>query len=280
MLAPGFISPAYSLAAVAAWGAADFLGGYAARRGNAYLLTVIVYGAGLILMTSVAAGIHAPFPGIHALAWALAAGCFSGVSLALFYRALAQGKMGIAAPITAVLAAAIPTAFALITEGSPGALRIAGFLLAIIGIWLIARPEQQTAQKGIGLAILSGIGFAGFFLCIKGAGSGSALWISAISRWSSVSLAGLIVLIWIRKPQIARSSALIGIAGGCLDVTGSALFVRAIQTGRLDVAVVLTSLYPAVTVLLARIFLQERFTRWKTVGILAALLAVPLIAWR
>jgi drug/metabolite transporter (DMT)-like permease len=280
MLAPGLFSPAYSLAAVAAWGTADFLGGYAARRGNAYLLTVIVYGAGLILMTSIAAGIHAPFPARTAVIWALAAGCFAGVSLALFYRALAVGKMGLAAPITSVLAAAIPTSFGIFTEGFPGFVRIAGFVLAIAGIWLISRPQKQETQKGIGLAVLSGLGFAGFFLCIKGAGSGSALWISAISRWSSVLVAGLIVLLWTQKPQIARSSMLIGIAGGCLDVTGSALFVRAIQTGRLDSAVVLTSLYPAVTVLLARIFLKEHFTRWKTVGIFAALVAVPLIAFR
>lgn len=278
MLDPAFISPVYSLAAVAAWGTADFLGGYAARRSNAYLLTVIVYGAGLVMMTSIAAGTHSPFPLRSAVAWALAAGCFAGVSLALFYRALAVGKMGLAAPVTAVLAAGIPTAFGIITEGFPGTLRIAGFILAILGIWLISRPEDHSGSKGIGLAALSGVGFAGFFLCIKGAGGGSALWISAISRWSSIVMAGLIVIFGVRKPQIARSGALLGIAGGCLDVTGSAFFVRAIQTGRLDSAVVLTSLYPAVTVLLARIFLKEHFTRWRTAGIVAALAAVPLIA--
>ncbi len=278
MVAPGLISPFYSLAAVAAWGTADFLGGYAARRGNAYLLTVIVYGAGLVLMTSIAAATHSPFPGRTALVWTLAGGCFAGVSLALFYRALAVGKMGLAAPITSVLAAAIPTAVGIFTEGFPGFVRIAGFVLAIAGIWLISRPGEQESQKGIGLAVLSGLGFAGFFLCMKGAGNGSAFWISAISRWSSLLLAGLIVLLWTRKPQISRSSALIGVAGGCLDVTGTALFVRAIQTGRLDSAVVLTSLYPAVTVVLARAFLKEHFTRWKTIGILAALVAVPLIA--
>ena len=101
-----------------------------------------------------------------------------------------------------------------------------------------------------------------------------------LSRLGSLVLTGVIVLLGRNFRQITRPGVGFGVLAGCLDVTGSALFVRASQTGRLDTAVVLSSLYPAVTVLLARLLLKERFTRWKALGMVAALLAVPMIAWR
>ena len=158
-------------------------------------------------------------------------------------------------------------------------MQIAGFVLAGTGIWLISRTEDDSHPEGIGIAALAGIGFAGFYLCIKQAGDGSALWIAATSIGSLV-LTGVIVLLGRNFREITRPGVAFGVLAGCLDTTGSALFVRASQTGRLDTAVVLTSLYPAVTVLLARFLLKEHFTRWKALGMVAALLAVPMIAWR
>ena len=157
---------------------------------------------------------------------------------------------------------------------------MAGFALAGIGILLIARTEDGSPPDGIGLAVLAGIGFAGFYLCIKQAGNESALWIAAGSRVGSLIVTGTVVLLSRNFSQITRAGVGFGLLAGCLDVSGSALFVRASQTGRLDAAVVLTSLYPAVTVLLARLILHEHFTRWKALGMLAALLAVPMIAVR
>jgi drug/metabolite transporter (DMT)-like permease len=156
---------------------------------------------------------------------------------------------------------------------------MAGFALAGIGILLISRTEDDGGSDGVGLAVLAGIGFAGFFLCMKQAGNGSALWIAAFSRLGALGVTGAMVLLGRNFGKITGTGVGLGILAGCLDVTGSALFVRASQTGRLDTAVVLTSLYPAVTVLLARLFLKENFTRWKALGMIAALLAVPMIAW-
>jgi drug/metabolite transporter (DMT)-like permease len=130
------------------------------------------------------------------------------------------------------------------------------------------------------MAALAGIGFAGFYLCIRQAGDGSAFWIAATSKVASFILTGLIVLIGRSARDIDRRGIALGIVAGCLDIVGSVLFIRASQTGRLDTAVVLSSLYPAVTVLLARFVLKEHFTRWKALGMVAALLAVPMIAWR
>lgn len=270
----------FSLAAVFAWGTSDFLGGYGSRRANAFMLTAIAHLSGLLLMAGIALASHAPFPSRSAVAWALLGGLSGGGALAIFYRALATGRMGLTAPVAAVLGAAIPTAFGIFREGLPQAVQVAGFVMAATGIWLISRTEDESSREGIGMAALAGIGFAGFYLCIRQAGDGSAFWIAATSKVASLTLTGLIVLIGRSARDIDRRGIALGILAGCLDIIGSVLFIRASQTGRLDAAVVLSSLYPAVTVLLARFILKEHFTRWKALGMVAALLAVPMIAWR
>jgi len=270
----------FSLAAVFAWGTSDFLGGYGARRANAFALTAIAHLSGLLLMAAIALASHAPFPSRSAVAWALLGGLSGGGALAIFYRALATGRMGLTAPVAAVLGAAIPTAFGMFREGLPQATQVAGFVMAATGIWLISRTEDESSPEGIGMAALAGIGFAGFYLCIRQAGDGSAFWLAATSKVASFVLTGLIVLIGRSARDIDRRGIALGILAGCLDVIGSVLFIRASQTGRLDAAVVLSSLYPAVTVLLARFILKEHFTRWKALGMVAALLAVPMIACR
>ena len=113
---------------------------------------------------------------------------------------------------------------------------------------------------------------------MKQTGESSALWSAALARLASLVLVLVIVLASNAEKKIERKGIIMGILAGCLDVSGTALYVRASQTGRLDAAVVLTSLYPAVTVLLARMILKEHFTRWKTAGMVAAIIAVPMIA--
>jgi drug/metabolite transporter (DMT)-like permease len=279
MLPPAQLMPAsFALASVFAWGASDFLGGFASRRANAFLLTAIAHLSALVFMASIAIATHAPFPGRTAVLWALAGGISGGGALAIFYRALATGRMGLTAPVAAVLGAAIPVAFGMAHEGLPHTAQIAGFVLAVIGIWLISRSEDGSRPEGIGMAALAGIGFAGFYLCIRQAGDNSALWLAAVAKISSFTLTTILVLMGRNVRHIDRRGIAYGIVAGCLDITGSVLFIRASQTGRLDVAVVLSSLYPAVTVLLARFILHEHFTRWKAVGMFAALAAVPMIA--
>jgi drug/metabolite transporter (DMT)-like permease len=273
-----FVPTSLSLVAVFAWGTSDFLGGYAARRANAFLLTTIAHAGGLTLMLMLASATHAQLPSQSSMLWAFAGGMSGGGALAIFYRALASGRMGLTAPVSAVLGAAIPTMFGMITQGLPAAIHIAGFLVAAIGIWLIARTEDGSGPEGIGIAALAGVGFAGFYILISQAKDGSALWLAVFSRFGSLLVTGIIVLAQRKFREITPAGVRFGLLAGCLDVSGTALFVRASQTGRLDSAVVLTSLYPAVTVLLARLILHEHFTRWKAVGMFAALLAVPMIA--
>lgn len=277
-LSPTFVPAGFSVAAVFAWGASDFIGGYAARRTNAFLLTTFAHASGALFMMALALATHAPLPSHSSLLWAMAAGLSGGSALALFYRALASGHMGLTAPVAAVLGAAIPVLFGVVREGFPGTLPVVGFLLATVGIWLISRPEGNHRPEGIGLALLSGVGFAGYFLLSKQAGDGSALWIAGFARVAGFMFTSTIVLFGSGFRKITPQGLGFGIMAGMIDVSGSALYVRATQTGRLDSAVVISSLYPAVTVLLARFILKEHLTRWKAVGMLAALIAVPLIA--
>jgi len=280
-----------SLTAVGAWGASDFLGGIGARRGQVFLFTSCVHLSGMLLAGALALAIGLPFPEAASVRWALAAGAIGGIGLALFYRGLAVGQMGIVAPVSAVLGAALATIVAAFTEGVPSTRHLLGFLLAGVGVWLISRTEDNAAEKkasgknensgrprGIGLAILSGSCFAGFFFCIHHAGQGSALWIAVCSRFASFVVTLAVVLASRQLRTLARPVLGIAVVAGILEITGSVVFVRASQIGRLDVTVVLSSLYPAVTVILARIFLDEHFSRARTVGMLAALAAVPIIA--
>lgn len=270
----------FSLAAVFSWGVSDFVGGYAARRASAFLIAMLGHASGLILMSTIALSTHANFPSGHSVHWALAAGLCGGAALAIFYRALASGSMGVTAAVAAVLGAALAAIFGIITEGVPHAIAIAGFVLAGIGIWLICRTEDGNRPQGLGLAVLAGVGFAGFFICIKESGAGSAPWIAALSRAASLTVTGTIVLLSLSRnlSGLTHRGLVLGAMAGCLDVAGSMLYVRASQTGRLDTAVVITSLYPTITALLAHFILKEHFTPWKRLGLVAALLAVPLIA--
>lgn len=267
----------FSLAAGLCWGTSDFSGGYASRRSDSFLVTTLAHAGGLGLMLVLALSAHPQFPSPSSRLWAAAAGMSGGLALLIFYRALSKG-MGLTAPVAAVLGAAIPAAATMITHGLPGRLGVAGFLLAGLGIWLISRPDGSGNDRGVFMAVLAGIGFAGFFLCISRTGESSPLWSAVFSRVASFLLVACIALFRRGMGPLRRADARLAIFAGCLDVTGTALFIRANQTGRLDSAVVVSSLYPALTVLLAWFFLKEQFTRWKTVGILAAVAAVPLIA--
>ena len=276
--APQVISAGYGLAAVLAWGTSDFLGGYATRRANAFLFTTVVNIGGLLLVGTLASASHVQFPSGRSVAWVLAGGVTGGAALAIFYRALSSGRMGLTAPVAAVLGAAIPTVFSMFTEGMPGGISIAGFFFAAIGLWLITRAEDGNTPEGIGLALIAGTGFAGFYLCVRQAGDASAFWIATFTRTGGLLVTGVIVLLQRKFSDITGAGVRWGILTGCVDSLGTILFVRASQAGRLDEAVVISSLYPAVTVLLARMFLKEHFTRWRFIGLLAALAAVPMIA--
>ncbi len=269
----------FGLAASLCWGSGDFNGGLASRRSSASSVVIAAYAVGFVLLVALALIWKEPFPTSTDLLWGGLAGLAGAIGLISFYSAMAIGRMGIAAPVSAVLTAALPVLFSTFTEGLPSSFQLAGFVLALLAIGLISRPEQAKGRpEGIGLALLAGCGFGCFFIFISRVNHTATFWPLAAARLSSVLF--LLIVVAIRRQEMLpkmRVAPLILLAG-ILDAIGNAFFVLATHSGRLDVAAVLSSLYPAATVLLAALVLRERVTRVQGIGILLALVAVPLIS--
>ena len=274
-----FTTVIFGLAASLCWGSGDFNGGLASRRANASSVVIAAYAVGFLLLAALALVWKEAVPSSIDIVWGGLAGVAGAIGLISFYSALSIGRMGIAAPISAVLTAAIPVLFSAFTEGLPTVIQLGGFLLALLAIGLISRPERSKGRpKGIGLALLAGCGFGCFFILISRVNSASTFWPLATARFTSVLF--LLLMVGIRQQPVLPKMAVapLVLLAGILDAVGNAFFVLAAHSGRLDVAAVLSSLYPAATVLLAALVLRERVTRIQGIGIVIALLAVPLIS--
>jgi drug/metabolite transporter (DMT)-like permease len=140
------ITALFGLAASLSWGSGDFSGGLATRRVNVFTVVVAAHAIGLVLLIALALAWSEPFPSALDMAWGSAAGLAGAVGIVSFYQALAVGRMGINAPVTAVLAAALPVLFSVFFQGLPGLLQLAGFTLALIAVWLISRPERARGR--------------------------------------------------------------------------------------------------------------------------------------
>ena len=273
------------LASAICWGAGDFAGGLAGRRVAAVRVVLVSQFVGTLALVGLGLALRQPWPPPAALLTGAVAGLAGGVGLLLLYLSLARGAMGVAAPLTAVAAGGIPLLVGLLTEGLPGPAQLAGFALALIAIWVIARGDGERFRLAdVSLPLLAGVGF-GVFLALMGRlpdGVGFA-WPLVVGRGASIVLMGSSLLLsrgaW---EQEGRGAGVFpwGLAAlaGLGDTAGNAFFVLSAQLGRLDVAAVLSALYPAATVLLARLVLDERLTRRQGVGVGLALGAVVLIA--
>jgi drug/metabolite transporter (DMT)-like permease len=273
------IAAAFGLTSAATWGGGDFTGGLASRR--APVLGVIVVGqtagVALIVLTAILAG--EPRPPAFALWWGAAAGVAGAVGLAALYRGLAVGRMSVVAPVSAVLSAGIPVAVGALSEGLPPAPKLAGFALALVGIWMVARAgEPGQGSAGLGLALVAGVGFGAFLVLMHRGAVGGAFWPLSAARATSLALV-LAAAVATRRPWTPPAAAApLVLLSGALDAGGNAFFVLASRAGRLDVAAVLSSMYPASTVLLAAVVLRERVSRPQGAGIAAVLGAIALIA--
>ncbi len=276
---PELASPALSLAAAATWGAADFSGGFATKTVNPFRVVVLAHATGLLFMLTLALATHDPVPARATFLWGAIAGLVGGIGLAAFYKALAIGTMGVNAPLSAVITAIVPLLFSFMTEGVPRGIRMAGFALALVSIWLIATPHSaESRTRGLALAIVAGLGFGGFLLFIKLAGTESVFWPLVAARAASTLLMLGVVVVLGSQWKFGGTSLLYIVAAGILDSGANALYVAAAHRGRLDVAAVLSSLYPATTVVLARIVLKERLSKVQLGGMVLAIVSVVLIA--
>ncbi len=267
-----------ALTAATCWGSGDFAGGLASRRSSVFRTVLISYSIGLVALVIVALARGEPLPPPADLAWGALSGLLGMVGLGFLFQGFAAGRMGIVSPVSAVLATALPVIFNALTEGLPGYLPLAGFGIAILGIWLLSRPEKMGKRPaGLGLAIMAGLGFAGFFITLDQVGPNTVFWPLAAGRLAAC-LAMLVFALVTHRPVWTPGTPMLLLSlAGVLDVGGNLFFLLALQNGRLDIAAVLGSLYPAVTAILARLIAKEHMTRPQIAGICAAVLAIILI---
>ena len=273
------------LAAAAAWGAADFSGAIASRRASVYGVVVGSEMVGLLLLSVLAILTGEPSPPLRDWVLACLAGVGGGFGLTLLYRAMAMGQMSLAAPISAVLAAAIPVLLGSLVDGFPSFLTIGGLLLALLATWLIARSEAPEAgvrswwsEANIRLPFLAGILFGLFFVLLHQASQQAILWPIVITRLASIIFLLSFTAITRQPLKVPRQLWLLVGVAGLLDTGGNALYVLAGRSGRMDVAAVLSSLYPAMTVFLAWLILKERLQRSQWIGVATAFAAIFCLA--
>lgn len=274
----------YGLLSALSWGGGDFSGGLATRRASSYGVVLCGQLVGAALLTLLAFVFREPFPAAQPFwqNWALPmlAGVTGTLGVVTLYTGLATGAMGVVAPVAGVVGAAVPIVVAAFTQGLPGLLPLLGFALALLAVWLLAGGGGggDVRRSGLLLALLAGLSFGLYFVFLSFAAQEATWWPLVIGRCTSAPILALLVL---RSERAALPPvALLPLVAlsGTLDAGGNLFFALAAQTGRMDTAAVISSLYPAVTVGLAWLLLRERLSPTQWVGVALGLLAIPLIA--
>ncbi len=268
----------FGLSSGAVWGAGDFLGGLGARRASVLGVLIVAELSGLMLLVLSLFWFREPLPTLPQLGWSIAGGLSGTLGLGVLYRGLAVGRASIVAPVSAVVGAALPALFTAVTVGLPDPLTLVGLVVALVAIGLASQSVSQgSSSRALWFGFGAGLGFGAFFILIDAAGAEATLFPLLISRGVSIPVLLLAArVVGARLPD--RAVLPVVVASGLLDVGGNVLFLLSSQFGRLDVATILASLYPASTVILSRLVLGERTTRVQQLGVLAALIAIVLIA--
>ena len=280
------------LAAAVLYGSGDFLGGLAARRAHVLMVLMLAEGAGAAVALAAAAISPAP-ASLAGLAWGTGAGLIGGLGLIVFYTGLAAGPMSVVAPVSGLVSTVLPVAVALAEGERPGAGVYAGALLCLVAIVLASsagdagdaggprRPGRPGRGRAIAYGVVSGASFGLFFLLIRNAGQSGELWPVAAARIGELAVVLAVAAVLGRRlrPRRAGGSLLLVAAGaGMIDVVANICYVAATRTGMFGLAVVLASLYPGVTVLLARVVLGERLRWVQRAGLGLAAIGIMLVA--
>ena len=269
-----------AIASAAFYGAADFIGGLTSRR--AHISAVVVFSglAGLAVLALLIPLMPPSAPTLPDLAWGAAAGLAGGIGLGLLYRALAIGTMSVIAPTTAVCGVSIPVVAGILLGERPSPLTAGGMVLALVAIVLVSQEKRAQgggSSRGIVLALLSGVAIGVFYLVLAETSPNAGLWPLLSSRVTSVTLFTIVAIFGRHTWRMTAHVGGLVVACGVLDMIANALYLVASRGGPLSVVVTLTSLYPASTVILARIVLHERLSAWQVTGVVCALAAVILI---
>lgn len=268
------------LGSAVAWGAGDFSGGFASRRGNLLGVILISQILGGMLLTAMALLTSEVIPSGTSLINGLMAGFCGCMGLTIFYWGLSSGRMGIVAPLSAVLTALVPIFYASFFQGMPPLGQVTGFFLVLVSVWLLSSAEgdMKMSRMEFGVALGAGLGFGLFFIFIDRANEYAIFWPLVAARVASVSLLIGMVLVQGKSARPLQGQWVFIVLCGILDAGGNAFFSISAHLGRLDVAAVLGSLYPASTVGLAWFVLKERLGRRQWAGVVVAFVALIFIS--
>lgn len=273
----------FGFASALGWGAADFTGGLASRKTGAHRAVLYSEVIGVVILLIAALFVGEAFPSLRVILLSALAGALGTIGLLLLYHAMTLGLMSVAAPVSALLAAALPVVIGAFTEGLPKWITLLGFLFALFAVWMISQGENGVTNilahiADLKLPLLAGIGFGLYFVVMHEATKAGATFIPMIaSRSGGLILITAYMLVARISWKVDFSAWMMIALNGVLDVCGNSFFILASQTGRLDVAAVLSSLFPGVTVVFAWIFLKERLSRNQWIGIASALAAIILL---
>lgn len=265
-----------ALGAAAFYGLSDFLGGVVARRTSVWPVGLLAC-VGALLGSVVIAGFNSGDPTAGQFGWALVAGIGSGAGTAFLYRGLATGRMGVVAPVSAVGAVVVPLVAGVVGGERPAALGWLGIAIALPGIWFVSREESAATSDSSGLidGILAGLGFGLLFAALGQVPAQAGYWPLVGTQLVSIVSLTIAALLLGGDPRPREASQLGGLVAGLLASLAVLLFLLAKHHGLLSIAAVITSLYPAFTVLLAILVLRERVHRTQAVGL--ALCAASIV---
>ena len=276
----------FALTAAVLYGSADFLGGAVSRRTHVLSVLVVSAPAGAVVLLAVAMAAGGPV-GPAGLPWAAAAGAAGGAGLILFYAGLAAGPMQVVAPVSALVSTVLPVGVAIAAGERPGPLVYLGGAVCLVATVLVSsegigrgRTASRPGGRGLLLGIAGGLAFGLFFLFLRYAGASGVLWPSAVARITgALVVTGAVA--WLGGQAWRSVSPWLlaaAIGSGVLDAAANVCYVAATRDGLFGIAVVLTSLYPGITVLLARVVLRERMRLPQVAGLLLAVAGIALVS--
>jgi drug/metabolite transporter (DMT)-like permease len=271
----------FAVLAAASYGVSDFVGGLASRRAFALSVLLLSYPAGAVLM-AVLLPLYGGPVSTNTLAWSVAGGAAGLTGVALMYSALAQAPMNIISPVTAVLSAVVPVFAGLVIGERPHLLAWSGIGLSLVAVGFISRqpddhPHGPIGWKPLVMAVVAGVGFGSYFVCLARADQDSGLWPVVISRVTSSVLVVPLAVVAHRFVRVPRPVIGLALLAGVLDACANVAFLLASRHGLLSLSGVITALYPAGTVALAVVLLKERTGRVQRVGLGLAAVAVVLL---
>ena len=259
------------------WGSGDFAGGLASRKQSQVQVLVMATFSGALSLAIAMFIRGEALPGTISILWSVAAGVLGAMGMICLYRGLAIGQAALVAPTATVIGVIFPVIVGTLTHGAPGLEKFAGMLIGLLGIWLTTRgTEKNQTLRGLGLAVLAGLGFGGFFLCIVRVDTASIFAPLLLAKLTAFLFA-VLILAFRRTALPSLKGSGLAILAGILDAAGNLFYLLAARLTRLELAAVISSMAPAMTVILASIISRQQISFWQKLGVSLSLLGVALI---